>query len=211
MDIPALLTSAGMNIGISVGMFSLYSILRKQPLNVKVYFGQRVSQGRTRNETLCFERFVPSASWILKAWEATEEDIFASGGMERVIDSNAMDLLTIGNVREGSSWLWAHCFTLFPARPSNFTVLVRGVPWCAVESYNESVGKFFGNYYASSYIAHQIVYRSGAVQTILLLQLSHAANQMLTGVGFVVKDRTHSKRLPVNQKLRQKIIELKMN
>lgn len=232
MDIPALLTSAGMNIGISVGMFSLYSILRKQPLNVKVYFGQRVSQGRTRNETLCFERFVPSASWILKAWEATEEDIFASGGidavvflrivifsirifsiaailctflvlplnyfgqgMERVIDSNGMDLLTIGNVREGSRWLWAHCFTLyvisgcactllyyeyknvarmrleqvnrFPARPSNFTVLVRGVPWCAVESYNESVGKFFGNYYASSYIAHQIVYRSGAVQTIL--------------------------------------------
>lgn len=85
MDIPALLTSAGMNIGISVGMFSLYSILRKQPLNVKVYFGQRIAQGRTRNENICFERFAPSASWILKAWNATEEDIFACGGIDAVV------------------------------------------------------------------------------------------------------------------------------
>lgn len=232
MDIPALLTSAGMNIGISVGMFSLYSILRKQPLNVRVYFGQRIAQGRTRNENLCFERFVPSASWILKSWEATEEDIFACGGIDAVVflrivvfsirifaiatilctflvlplnyfgqgmqegeDSTAMDLLTIGNVREGSRWLWAHCLTLyvisacactllyfeykniarmrmeqvhrFPTRPSNFTVLVRGIPWSSVESYNESVGKFFSNYYASSYISHQIVYRFGAVNQLM--------------------------------------------
>ncbi|KAK1436157.1 hypothetical protein QVD17_01933 [Tagetes erecta] len=232
MDIPALLTSAGMNIGISVGMFSLYSILRKQPLNVKVYFGQRIAQGRTRNENLCFERFVPSASWLLKAWEATEEDIFACGGIDAVVflrivifsirifaiatilctflvlplnyfgqglqgieDSTALDLLTIGNVQEGSRWLWAHCLTLyvvsacaccllyfeyeniarmrmeqvqrFPTRPSNFTVVVRGVPWSSVETYSESVGKFFSNYYASSYVAHQIVYRFGAVQQLL--------------------------------------------
>lgn len=232
MDIPALLTSAGMNIGISVGMFSLYSILRKQPLNVKVYFGQRVAQGRTRSEDICFERFVPSASWILKAWDATEEDIFACGGIDAVVflrivifsirifaiatilctflvlplnyfgqglqqaeNSTPMDLLTIGNVREGSRWLWAHCFTLyvisacactllyfeykniakmrmaqvnrFPTRPSNFTVLVRGIPWSSVESYSESVGKFFSNYYASSYISHQIVYRFGAVQQFM--------------------------------------------
>ncbi|MFS8003790.1 putative calcium-dependent channel, 7TM region phosphate [Helianthus anomalus] len=232
MDIPALLTSAGMNIGISVGMFTLYSILRKQPLNVKVYFGQRIAQGRTRNENLCFERFAPSASWILKAWQATEEDIFASGGIDAVVflrivvfsirifaiatilctflvlplnyfgegmvgieDPTAMDLLTIGNVREGSRWLWAHCFTLyvisacactllyfeyenvarmrteqvqrFPTRPSNFTVVVRGIPWSSIESYSESVGKFFSNYYASSYISHQIVYRFGAVQQLM--------------------------------------------
>ncbi|XP_076905362.1 hyperosmolality-gated Ca2+ permeable channel 2.1-like [Bidens hawaiensis] len=238
MDIPALLTSAGMNIWISVGMFSLYSILRKQPLNVKVYFGQRIAQGRTRNENICFERFAPSASWILKAWNATEEDIFACGGIDAVVflrivifsirifaiatilctflvlplnyfgegiqgieDSTAMDLLTIGNVQEGSKWLWAHCFTLyvisacactllyfeyenvarmraeqvlrFPTRPSNFTVVVRGIPWSSIESYNESVGKFFSNYYASSYITHQIIYRFGAVQQLMVLMHYH--------------------------------------
>ncbi|KAI3504916.1 hypothetical protein L1887_26702 [Cichorium endivia] len=232
MDIPALLTSAGMNIGISVGMFSLYSILRKQPLNVNVYFGQRIATGRTRSENICFERFTPSASWIKKAWLATEEDIFACGGIDAVVflrivifsirifaiatilctflvlplnyfgqgivrfeDATAMDLLTIGNVAEGSRWLWAHCFTLyaisacacillyfefenvarmrleqvnrFPMRPSNFTVLVRGIPWSPVESYNESVGRFFSNYYPSTYIAHQVVYRFGAVQQIM--------------------------------------------
>lgn len=56
----------------------------------------------------------------------------------------------------------------FPTRPSNFTVLVRGVPWSPVESYNESVGKFFSNYYQSSYISHQVVYRFGAVQQLMV-------------------------------------------
>ncbi|XP_021972514.1 CSC1-like protein RXW8 isoform X2 [Helianthus annuus] len=115
--------------------------------------------------------------------------------MEGIEDPTAMDLLTIGNVREGSRWLWAHCFTLyvisacactllyfeyenvarmrteqvqrFPTRPSNFTVVVRGIPWSSIESYSESVGKFFSNYYASSYISHQIVYRFGAVQQLM--------------------------------------------
>lgn len=31
------------------------------------------------------ERFVPSPSWILKAWETTEDEILALGGLDAVV------------------------------------------------------------------------------------------------------------------------------
>ncbi|GAV58004.1 DUF221 domain-containing protein/RSN1_TM domain-containing protein [Cephalotus follicularis] len=234
MDISALLTSAGINIGICVVLFSLYSILRKQPSNVSVYFGRRIASGRTRrNDPYCFERFVPSPSWILKAWETSEEEILAIGGMDAVvflrilvfsirifsiaaviciflvlpvnyygqemhhkeIPSEELEVFTIGNVKEGSTWLWAHCLALYviccsasvllyfeyksitkmrlshitrsAPNPSHFTVLVRSIPWSQEESYSETVKKFFTNYYASSYMSHQMVYRSGTVQKLM--------------------------------------------
>lgn len=52
--------------------------------------------------------------------------------------------------------------------PSHFTVLVRGIPWSRDESYSETVAKFFTTYYASSYLSHEIVYRSGTVQKIMV-------------------------------------------
>ncbi|KAG7966478.1 hypothetical protein I3843_08G053800 [Carya illinoinensis] len=86
MDISALLTSAGINIGVCVVLLSLYSVLRKQPSNVGVYFGRRlVSVCSKRSDPFSFERFVPSPSWIVKAWETTEEEILAIGGMDAAV------------------------------------------------------------------------------------------------------------------------------
>lgn len=86
MNISALLTSAGINIGVCVVLLSLYSILRKQPSNVGVYFGQRLVLERSRrSDPFSFERFVPSPSWIVKAWETTDEEILAIGGMDAVV------------------------------------------------------------------------------------------------------------------------------
>ena len=85
MNIAALLTSAGINIGVCVVLFSLYSILRKQPSNVSVYFGRRLASRRSKRHDLCFERFVPSPSWILKAWETTEDEILTVGGLDAVV------------------------------------------------------------------------------------------------------------------------------
>lgn len=85
MDIAALLTSAGINIGVCVVLFFLYSVLRKQPSNRVVYFGRRLASVRIRNTESDFfsiERFVPSPSWIVKAWETTEDEILASGGID---------------------------------------------------------------------------------------------------------------------------------
>ncbi|XP_023002591.1 CSC1-like protein RXW8 isoform X1 [Cucurbita maxima] len=86
MEFSALLTSVGINIGICVVLFSLYSILRKQPSNITVYFGRKIASRKLKHcETFCFDRFVPSPSWIVKAWETTEEEILALDGLDSVV------------------------------------------------------------------------------------------------------------------------------
>lgn len=86
MKISALLTSAGINIAVCLILLSLYSILRKQPSNLSVYFGRRIATGRSRRtDPYCFERFVPSPSWVLRAWETTEQDLLNIGGLDAVV------------------------------------------------------------------------------------------------------------------------------
>ncbi|XAR62011.1 hypothetical protein NMG60_11016582 [Bertholletia excelsa] len=81
-----LLTSAAINIGLCAVCFSLYSILRKQPSNVSVYFPRRLAQLQAKQGRGHFslDRFFPSAGWLLKAWEATEKELLASGGLDGV-------------------------------------------------------------------------------------------------------------------------------
>ncbi|CAJ1972770.1 unnamed protein product [Sphenostylis stenocarpa] len=161
MNIGALLTSAGINIALCVVLFSFYSVLRKQPSNVNVYFGRRVASQHSRRIDLCLERFVPSPSWILKAWETSEDEILAIGGLDAVvfirmvvfsirvfsiaavicialvlpinyhgmgelhknIPFESLEVFTIENVKEGSTWLWAHCLALYIITFSACTLL----------------------------------------------------------------------------------------
>ncbi|KAL3617852.1 hypothetical protein CASFOL_038173 [Castilleja foliolosa] len=234
MNISALLTSAGINTAVCVGLFSLYSVLRKQPSLVGVYFGQKLSQSKSRCEDpFWFGRLIPSASWIVKAWEASEDELYAIGGVDAVVFLRAvvfsirvftvaaivclflvlplnyfgkeMDhkefpdeqliVFTIGNVEEGSRWLWAHCLALYiitccacillyfeyknitkmrlthitasHSYPSHFTVIVRAIPWVQEESYNETLTKFFTDFYSSSYLSHQMIHHSGTVQKLM--------------------------------------------
>ena len=86
MNVFALLTSAGINIGICLLLLSLYSVLRKQPGNVSVYFGRRLAQGHNRSlDSFSLERFVPSPGWMVKAWKTSEEEILASAGLDAVV------------------------------------------------------------------------------------------------------------------------------
>ncbi|KAJ7958305.1 CSC1-like protein RXW8 [Quillaja saponaria] len=86
MKVAALLTSAGINIGIRGALFSLYLILRKQPGNVSVYFGRKLACRRAKHiDPFFLESFVPSPSWILKAWETTEDELLAVGGLDAVV------------------------------------------------------------------------------------------------------------------------------
>ncbi|KAL3321941.1 hypothetical protein AABB24_039522 [Solanum stoloniferum] len=237
MKLSALLTSAGVNISVCVVLLILYSLLRKQPTFVNVYFSQRFSRVRTRQLSGFnferFERFVPSPSWILKAWEASDDEIVAAGGLDafvlvrmivfsfrifsiattlglflvvplnyfgqdikrQQIPAESLEVFTIVNVEPGSRWFWVHCLALYIiscaaclllyseyksiskkrlayfssslSRPSYFTVLVRSIPKSKEESYSQTLEKFFMNYYASSYLSHQIVYRTGYVQKLL--------------------------------------------
>lgn len=232
MDLAALLTSAGMNITVCVVLFSLYSVLRKQPSNVNVYFGRKLASRRSKSHDVCLERFVPSPTWVMKAWETTQEELLTIGGLDAVVFSRmvvfsirvfsvaavicivlvlpvnyygqdrihknipfeSLEVFTIENVKEGSRWLWAHCLALYiitltacsllyreyksisnlrlthitasPPNPSHFAILVRGIPWSPEQSYCDTVKKFFSFYHSSTYLSHQIVYKSGAVQKL---------------------------------------------
>ncbi|XP_019155873.1 PREDICTED: CSC1-like protein RXW8 [Ipomoea nil] len=232
MNLSALLFSAGVNTVVCVVCFSLYSVFRKQPSLVDVYFSQNLSHVRLkRYDPFC--RFVPSPSWIVKAWETSDEEITSIGGLDALVfvrtivfslrvfsiasimcifvvlplnyfgqevehtqffRAESLDHFTIDNVKEGSEWLWVHCLTLYiitcaacillyvefknitamrlgyitscASNPSYFTILVRGIPRSPEESYSDSVTKFFTNYYAPSYLSHQILYRAGSVQKL---------------------------------------------
>ncbi|CAL9166175.1 unnamed protein product [Musa hybrid cultivar] len=86
MKLSALLTSAGINIGVCALLLSLYSVLRKQPGNVNVYFGRRLAEEHGRHrDSYVLERFVPSPSWIVKAWQYTEEEILSAAGLDAVV------------------------------------------------------------------------------------------------------------------------------
>ncbi|XP_045824827.1 CSC1-like protein RXW8 isoform X1 [Trifolium pratense] len=232
MDIVALLTSAGINIAVCLVLFSLYSILRKQPSNVNVYFGRRLASQHSRHIDFWLERFVPTPGWMLKAWEPSESEILTIGGLDAVVfvrivlfsirvffiaavictvlvlpvnyygtyqvdkktQRRSLEVFTIENVKQGSTWLWAHCLALYiitlaactllyfefkkitklrlqhisesPPSPSHFTILVRSIPWSADESYCDTVNKFFSYYHASTYLSHQMIYDYGKVQKL---------------------------------------------
>ncbi|KAE8657040.1 CSC1-like protein [Hibiscus syriacus] len=86
MDIGGLLTSAGINISICGVLFSLYSVLRKQPSNASVYFTRRfISEPVQRDDPFGLHRFVPSAGWIMRAWKATDEELLEAGGVDAVV------------------------------------------------------------------------------------------------------------------------------
>ncbi|KAL5700276.1 hypothetical protein ACHQM5_025743 [Ranunculus cassubicifolius] len=235
MNVGALLTSAGINIGLCAVLLTFYSVLRKQPKNVSVYFARRLAQERLgRDDSFCIERIFPSPSWLVKAWEISEDEILAIGGLDAVvffrillfsirifsiaaviclllvlplnyygqqkrihkeIHAESLDVFTIANVQEGSRGLWAHCLALYiitlssffllyseyqniarmrvtyvtgsHTNPSHFTILVRAIPWSVKETYSDSVKKFFTNYHASTYLSHQMAYRSGTVQKLM--------------------------------------------
>ncbi|EPS67708.1 hypothetical protein M569_07066, partial [Genlisea aurea] len=235
MNIAALLTSAGINTGVSLSLISLYSILRKQRSLVSVYFGHKLAQAQSKcQDPFCSWRLVPSASWIVKAWKASEEELYAAGGVDAVVFLRAvvlsirvfmvaaficlffvlplnyygqqmehkpvlpaehLDVFTIANVKEGSKCLWAHCLALYIVScctclllyfeykniiqlrvahissslscPSYFAIIVRSIPWVREESYSDAVTKFFTDFYSSSYLSHQMVYHSRAIQKLV--------------------------------------------
>ena len=85
MDIYALITSIGINIVLCVVLLLLHSILKKLPSNVRVYFGGRLASRKTPNDPICVEKFIPSRSWIVEAFQASEEELLRIGGMDAVV------------------------------------------------------------------------------------------------------------------------------
>ncbi|KAK7309817.1 hypothetical protein RJT34_06865 [Clitoria ternatea] len=86
MIVSALLTSVGINTALCVLFFTLYSILRKQPSNYKVYIPRLLAEGTSKRRSIfILERLIPSTSWVAKAWRLSEEELLAVSGLDGVV------------------------------------------------------------------------------------------------------------------------------
>ncbi|GAU20907.1 hypothetical protein TSUD_120990 [Trifolium subterraneum] len=82
MNHHSLLASAAINIGLAFIILSLFSILKKQPSLASIYYAHRLSHHHYIPFDSSFHRFLPSISWISKAYHVTEDDILQSHGLD---------------------------------------------------------------------------------------------------------------------------------
>ncbi|XP_071731048.1 CSC1-like protein HYP1 [Rutidosis leptorrhynchoides] len=86
MLLSALLTSVGINLGLCLIYFTLYSILRKQPSNADVYAPRLVAEGKLeQRNNFNLERLLPSTSWVNQSWHPSEEHLLARAGLDGVV------------------------------------------------------------------------------------------------------------------------------
>ncbi|KAH1031379.1 hypothetical protein J1N35_043553 [Gossypium stocksii] len=86
MLVSALLTSVGINSGLCVLFFTLYSILRKQPTNYEVYIPRLIAEGSSKRRShFNLERLIPSPGWVKRAWKLSEEELLSTSGLDAVV------------------------------------------------------------------------------------------------------------------------------
>lgn len=86
MILSALLTSVGINLGLCLLFFTLYSILRKQPGNVTVYGPRLIGEGKSeQSNAFNLERLLPTAGWVKRALEPTNEEILSNLGLDALV------------------------------------------------------------------------------------------------------------------------------
>ncbi|RDX78703.1 CSC1-like protein HYP1, partial [Mucuna pruriens] len=86
MILSALITSVGINLGLCLLFFTLYSILRKQPANITVYAPHLVAEGKVKEGgNFNLERLLPTAGWVRKAWEPSEEEFLSNSGLDAFV------------------------------------------------------------------------------------------------------------------------------
>ncbi|PKU72157.1 CSC1-like protein HYP1 [Dendrobium catenatum] len=86
MIVSALLTSVGINLGLCVLLFALYSVLRKQPGNIEVYVPRLVVEGKAqRTREFNLEDLLPNPGWLRKAWQTSEDELLSSCGLDAVV------------------------------------------------------------------------------------------------------------------------------
>lgn len=86
MILSALLTSVGINLGICLLYFTLYSILRKQPGNIPIYAPRLVAEGKEQQRgEFNLESLLPTAAWVTRAWRLSEEELLSICGLDAVV------------------------------------------------------------------------------------------------------------------------------
>ncbi|MBA0659869.1 hypothetical protein Goklo_011962, partial [Gossypium klotzschianum] len=86
MNLESLLASVGINIGLAMVILFLFSILKKQPSNAAIYYARPLSKRHPITfPPFSLRRFIPSFSWIARAFRVTEDEILQTNGLDALI------------------------------------------------------------------------------------------------------------------------------
>jgi hypothetical protein len=87
MNPHSLFASAAINIGLALIILTLFSIFKKQPSNAPIYYARRISHRHHIHfhQSLSLCRFLPSVSWIPRAFRVTEDEILDSSGLDALV------------------------------------------------------------------------------------------------------------------------------
>ncbi|KAI0497507.1 hypothetical protein KFK09_020736 [Dendrobium nobile] len=87
MKAESLLASAGINIGLALLIFTLFSVLKKQPFTAPIYFNRRIAAGEELpiDRHFSLRRLCPSVSWIPLAFRLSEEDVIRQRGLDAFV------------------------------------------------------------------------------------------------------------------------------
>ncbi|KHG15757.1 putative membrane C2G11.09 [Gossypium arboreum] len=86
MNSQSLLASVGINIGLAMVILFLFSILKKQPSNAAIYYPRPLSKRHPITfPPFSLRRFIPSFSWIPRAFRVSEDEILQTNGLDALI------------------------------------------------------------------------------------------------------------------------------
>ncbi|PON49714.1 Calcium-dependent channel [Trema orientale] len=90
MNPESLIASAAINIGLAMVVLSLFSILKKQPSNAPIYYARRLSNDMSFQmihfePSFTLRRFLPSVSWISRAFRVSETEILHNSGLDALV------------------------------------------------------------------------------------------------------------------------------
>ncbi|KAH9606972.1 hypothetical protein KSS87_013747 [Heliosperma pusillum] len=174
MIVSALLTSLGINSGLCVLFFTLYSILRKQPGNSYVYIPRRppVEKGFERSNHF-LQRLIPTPTWVRTAWKLSEEELLSTSGLDAVVFiriitfslkvflfTGALGLLVLLPIHASGT----HIATFVIADISSVTLDLFTISNVNNSSkcISKSVDSFFTKYYPSTYLSHVVIHRTNS-------------------------------------------------
>ncbi|OVA15356.1 protein of unknown function DUF221 [Macleaya cordata] len=116
MNAQSLLASAAINIGLSLFLLSLFSIFKKHPSNAFIYYARRLAKQQhiPFPPTFSLSTFLPSVSWIPRAFRVSEDEILQNSGLDA--------LVVIRLFKLGIKFFWTCSFVgLVILLPVNYT------------------------------------------------------------------------------------------
>ncbi|KAK9750729.1 hypothetical protein RND81_02G217200 [Saponaria officinalis] len=85
MIVSALLTSVGINSGLCIFFFIVYSVLRNQPGNFYVYVPRLLAAKEIKGSHRFLQRLIPHPAWVSAAWKLSEDELLSSSGLDAVV------------------------------------------------------------------------------------------------------------------------------